>query len=366
MPICIAGMPHSGMSMVGVALSALGVDLGPESELPPEVAFADRSRTEARFTRINDAILEAAGAAWNSPPVSNGAWAGRSELEPLKREARTVCEALALAEPWGWVDPANSLTLPFWRELFPDLQVLVCVRHPLELAQALDADGAASVSEALELWRAYYVAVDALGDRYVVTHFSRYGEDAHGELARVAKQLHLSPSPAELRHAIGTIDGVAGNGTLSEGDVPAEVEQLYARLLAATTRERPSDAGSIREQKLEIAHLRRELERAKGRIEDLRAQVEAHAGWERERDELLANLEEQLLERDEDLKRTFEENEWRRGIETALREENEWRRGNEEHARQQLEAFQHTRLWQMGTRYWSLKARVRGALRRPR
>jgi hypothetical protein len=41
-------------------------------------------------------------------------------------------------------------------------------------------------------------------------------------------------------------------------------------------------------------------------------------------------------------------------------------RGNEQHAREQLEAVQHTRLWRLGTGYWSLKARARGALRRSR
>jgi hypothetical protein len=364
MPICIAGMPHSGMSMVGRALSALGVDLGPEPERPLEAAYADRSRLDARFTRINDAILDAAGAAWNSPPESNGSWTGRPELEPLKREARTVSDALALAEPWGWVDPANSLTLPFWRELFPDLQILVCVRHPLELAKGLEAEGAASASEALELWRAYYGAVDELGDRYVVTDLSRYGEDARGELARVARELHLSPSDVDLRDASAAIEGLAGSAALPEQEVPPEIRGLYARLL--DKRDQVDRPASIAEQKLEIAHLRRELERAKGEIEGLRAQAEAHAGWQRERDELLANLEEQLLERDEDLKRAWEENEWRRGNESGLREENVWLNEKEEEARRQLESMQQTRLWRLGASYWSLKDRVRGGFRRSR
>jgi hypothetical protein len=364
MPICIAGMPRSGMSMVGRALSALGVDLGPEPELPVEAVYSDRSRLDARFTRINDAILDAAGAAWNSPPASNGSWTDRPELEPLKREARTVSDALALAEPWGWVDPANSLTLPFWRELFPDLQILVCVRHPLELAKGLEADGAASASEALELWQAYYGAVDELGDRYVVTHLARYGEDGQGELKRVARELHLSPSDADLKDASAAIESYAGSAELFEQDVPRAVRGLYARLL--DKRDRVEGPASIAEQKLEIAHLRRQLERAKGEIEGLRVEVEAHVGWQRERDELLANLEEQLLERDEDLKRAWDENEWRRGQESALRDENEWLREKEEGARTQLESMQQTRLWRLGAGYWSLKDRVRGTLRRSR
>lgn len=363
MPICVAGMPYSGMSSVGLALSALGVDLGPESELPPEAAYADRSR-DARFTRINDAVLEAAGAAWNSPPESNGSWAGRAELEPIKREAKTLCDALALAEPWGWLDPANTLTLPFWRDLFPDVRVLLCVRHPLELARALEADGAASAAEALELWRSYYGVVDTLEDRYVATDLARYAEDAQAELERVAQELQLSPSPADVRHALGTIKGLAGSGVRAEKELPAEVRLLYARLLEASTSHHLGRAGSIPEQKLEIAHLRRELERSKGRIEDLRAQIEAHAGWQRERDELLANLEQQLLERDEELKQSWDENQWRRGMESALREENEWLCEKEGEARRQLESMRETRLWRLGTSYWSLKDRLRNRRRR--
>jgi hypothetical protein len=350
MPICVAGMPHSGMSMIGRALGGLGVDLGPDSE--------------ARFARINAAVLETIGAAWNSPPAGDGSWTVRPELESLKREARTVSDALALAEPWGWADSASSLTLPFWRELFPDLQTLVCVRHPLELAAALEAEGTGSHAEALELWQAYYGAIDMLGERNVVTHFSLYCDDAHAELERIARALHLAPSSADLSAAAAMIEAPAADGSPSDADLPGEVRQLYERLLAHDAQ--PSRPDPIAEQKLELAHLRRELERASGQIEDLRAQVDAHAGWQRERDELLANLEEQLLERDEELSRAYEENEWRSGTESSLREENEWLREQEHEARHQLDSMQRTRLWQLGTGYWSLKARVRHRLRRAR
>jgi hypothetical protein len=363
MPICVAGMPHSGMSRVGLALSALGVDLGPETDLLTDEPYTDRSRIQARFASINDAILDVFDAAWNSPPERSGSWASRTELEPLRHEARTVCDALALAEPWGWVDPCNSLTLPFWLELFPDLEILVCVRHPLELARALDADGAASIPEAIELWRAYYGVIDDLGDAYVVTHLSRYREDAERELERVARELHLAPSSSEWRDAIRTIEVGSGNGG-SDSELPAEVRRLYSRFLEANARDKHNQTASLAEQKLELAHLRRELERFKGRIDAMHAELEAHAGWERERDELLANLETQLLERDEELQRAWKESEWRKGIETALRDENQWLREREEGLSQQLESIVQTRLWRFGARYWSLKDSVRDTLRR--
>jgi hypothetical protein len=364
MPVCVAGMPHSGISTVGLALGVLGVDLGPNHGPPLEAPYKDRSGVGARFTSVNDAILDALGASWSSPPEDGGAWLGLPQLEPLKESTRALADSLALAEPWGWVDPLNSLTLSFWRELFPDLQIVVCVRHPLTLADSLEAAGAASVPKALELWCAYYEAVD---DRCVVTGVSRLAEDPRGELVRVAQELHLTPSSAELQEAAGALEGLAGDASPSEGELPVEVERLYERLLAT------GPPRSAPEQKLEIAHLRRELERAQARIEDLRADAEAHTGWQRERDNLLANLEEQLLERDEDLKRARDENEWRRGIESALREENRslreenrWLGEKEEEARTQLDSMQQTRLWRLGTGYWSFKDRLGGRLRRVR
>ena len=38
---------------------------------------------------------------------------------------------------WGWKDPRNSLTLPFWKELLPNLKVVVCVRNPIEVIASL-------------------------------------------------------------------------------------------------------------------------------------------------------------------------------------------------------------------------------------
>jgi hypothetical protein len=340
MPICVVGTPDSGLFEVGRALAALGVDLGAQ-----------------RSARINTAVL----AATNAPSSTNASWSELPELETVKQEAKAVFDALALVEPWGWVDPASSKTLPFWLQLFPDLEILVCVRHPLESATALEAGGA-TAPEALDLWRAYYAPVDQVRDRSVVTDLSRYGDDPKKELERVASELGLSPSAAELAQAAEAIGDVPVSRSLAEADLPDEVARLYARLLETNIRERPA----IREQRLEIAHLRRELERAKSRTADLRSQVEAHAGWQREREELVTSFERHLLDRDEELKRAYDENEWRRATESALRKELQWLREKEEEARTQLESIRQTRLWRLGVRYWGLRDRLRGGVRRQR
>ncbi len=39
--------------------------------------------------------------------------------------------------PWGWKDPRNTFTLPFWLDLFPGAKVIHIYRHPLDIANSL-------------------------------------------------------------------------------------------------------------------------------------------------------------------------------------------------------------------------------------
>jgi hypothetical protein len=228
-------MPYSGISMVARILSDLGLDLGPEGEL--ENGNADDSWGNRRFVRLNEEILDALDASWDRPPDDGGRWPERAQLEPLRQRATVISHGLALAEPWGWADPRNSLTLPFWRELFPDLRVIVCVRHPHELASSLEARGLASFSDALTLWRAYYGTSAALGnDEKIVTDYARYYEEPRAEVERLAEAVELKPSRADIRRAVAAL--VARNRVdvrREDTELPPDVRDLYRRLLEAAS-----------------------------------------------------------------------------------------------------------------------------------
>ena len=38
---------------------------------------------------------------------------------------------------WGWKDPRNCLTLPFWQSLLPHLKTIIIIRNPLEVAYSM-------------------------------------------------------------------------------------------------------------------------------------------------------------------------------------------------------------------------------------
>lgn len=45
----------------------------------------------------------------------------------------------ALSIPWGWKDPRNTFTLPFWLRLFPEAKVVEVRRHGVDVAASLSA-----------------------------------------------------------------------------------------------------------------------------------------------------------------------------------------------------------------------------------
>lgn len=202
MPICIAGMHRAGTSMVARLVEGCGVDLGgPAHFAPPAPDNRDGYWEDLRFVVLNDRILEKFQGAWDHPPVLPPGWEASADLEAERREAGEIVRGRS--EPWGWKDPRNSLTIPFWRSLLPAMRVIVCVRNPLEVADSLRARGYTSERFGLSLWEAYYGAIEETVDSSfsLVTHYESFLADPKAELDRVLAFLALRPSPG-LREAV--------------------------------------------------------------------------------------------------------------------------------------------------------------------
>jgi hypothetical protein len=372
-PICIAGMPHSGLSLVSRLLGRVGLDLGPAGDDLQSPGGA------GRFAKLNEEILEAVGAAWNAPPPRGGHWARTAQLEPFRRRAAGWADALGLSEPWGWADPRNSLTLPFWKDLFPDLLLVVCVRDPREVTVALKEAGEASAKEAVDLWEQYYGALlDFAGDTPVITLLESYWRDPTAELGRLAWALGLDASRVTVAWTAAGADLASRQVGAADGPLPRRVEDLYERLRTGAAlppstpsvnrgRREPSPPAAddlpevLEAQRRELEHLRLELARVRGYNEALRAQVEVRSTEPDDLREVALSLEQQLLERDEELERLGQElragDTWRHETQAMLT------RGVET-LREELELIKSTRLWRAGQSYWTLKERLRRALRR--
>jgi len=72
-------------------------------------------------------LLNELGGAWDLPPKADQNFTD-PHLDPLRMKARLLIEGFDSASVWGWKDPRNSLTLPFWQDL-----VCLTLKQPISL-----------------------------------------------------------------------------------------------------------------------------------------------------------------------------------------------------------------------------------------
>jgi len=182
--ICIAGAHRSGTSMLTRLLHACGLYLGTENDLmPPQADNPDGFWEHLGFVALNDDVLHELGGAWDLPPKADESFTS-SRLDPLRLKARLLIERFESASVWGWKDPRNSLTLPFWQQLFPRLKTLIMVRNPLEAAHSMRKRNGSSYSFGLRLWEIYNRRlIEAVnGDERLVTHYDLFFQEPEFEL----------------------------------------------------------------------------------------------------------------------------------------------------------------------------------------
>jgi GT2 family glycosyltransferase len=249
--ICIAGAHRSGTSMLTRLLHGCGLYLGPkEALMPPQADNPDGFWEHLGFVALNDELLSALGGAWDLPPKTSENLS-HERLDPLRMKAGLLIEGFHSAQIWGWKDPRNSLTLPFWEDLLPGLKTLIIVRNPLEVAYSMQKRNGTSYAFGLRLWEIYNRRLFEAAGKHerLVTHYDLFFENPEEELRRVANFLGLPNAKirnaAELvatkrRHTHFTMDQLVDAG------VSGEVVDFYRELVAqaSPTRGRASAAKS--------------------------------------------------------------------------------------------------------------------------
>src|SRR5947208_12399562 len=164
-------------------------------------------------------------------------------------KARLLIERFDSARVWGWKDPRNSLTLPFWQDLLQGLKTLIVVRNPLEVAYSMRERNGTSYSLGLRLWEIYnrrLIETANEQDR-LVTHYDLFFVNAEAELLRIAHFIGLPDaqvaSAAALvkkrrRHTHFTLEH------LIDARVAPEVIELYRALITQASAGRKNKAAA--------------------------------------------------------------------------------------------------------------------------
>jgi hypothetical protein len=307
--ICVIGVHRSGTSMVARLLSECGIDFGKRTDLEARDSFNPEGYWEdPRFVAVNERLLAASGGDWDFP-------APLSLVDSDAEKARAAKLVEPRGRPWGWKDPRTSLTLPFWRELLPDLRAVICVRNPLEVAGSLRQRNGHSQTYGLNLWLTYNQRLlEAMPKgRRIVTHYDSWFADPGAELRRISGLLQLEIPEPLLASAVATVKGghrhqrSSGKG-LAEVSFNGEILETYRALCeeagwdsgVTAGQARAAPAASAWESRARIDAAALELEAAQTVNRDLWAQVQAAEARSRadaeERARLLAGNGQRLRE----------------------------------------------------------------------
>src|ERR1700722_15554601 len=238
-PIAIAGMHRSGTSMVTRLLSHTGIFLAVDADLnPPSSENPDGYWEHVEFVDLNDALLNELGGGWDCPVTLPPGWQALDCLSPLRARAQVLVDGFDGHDSWGWKDPRTSLVPPFWRTVVPRTRVVLCLRHPLEVALSLERRGMSSYSLSLSLWETYNRQVLEATDpeSRIVTHYESYFEDSAQELARVAEFAGMHPSSRVITRATTAVNLANRHSQftaedLREAGAAPDLLELYAYLV---------------------------------------------------------------------------------------------------------------------------------------
>ena len=223
--------------MVTRLLHCCGLELGPESELMPAQADNPEGFWEhLGFVALNDELLSELGGAWDLPPKPDEDFSS-GHLDPLRLKARLLIEKFDSEGVWGWKDPRNSLTVPFWGQVLPGLKTVVVVRNPLEVAHSMHQRNGTSYSFGLRLWEIYNrrLMETSSGKERLVTHYDFFFQDPESQLRRITDFIGLPDAKTSRaaalvaprkRHTHFTIE------QLIDARVAPEAIDLYRALLA--------------------------------------------------------------------------------------------------------------------------------------
>jgi O-antigen biosynthesis protein len=235
--VCITGMHRSGTSMIARLLNICGLYLGAENDLlPPASDNLEGFWENRQFMLLNDDLLSELGGGWDYPPAIDSGWEKSHRFSYIIPKALELLQQFSAHGHWGWKDPRNSLTFPFWKERIPSMKVVICLRNPLEVANSLMKRNYFSPALAFNLWFDYNQRIlsSSEPENRIITHYDSYFRDPYSELMRILKFLEMEVSEQHLVESIGVVSPPLrhNESTLLElmSKAPSKVIDLYQKM----------------------------------------------------------------------------------------------------------------------------------------
>lgn len=188
----VVGMHRSGTSFLTGSLQQAGLELGKHSEWNPHNLKGNRENQD--IVALHDEILARNGFAWDNPPSAAIVWS-----EDEKQKAREIILSYRGVPHWGFKDPRALLLVEGWQQILVKVGFVGIFRHPMAVAQSLDARGGMQRQKAFDLWLAYNARLMRLyrQNPFPVLCFDEPESVLLNKLDKVMREMGLNVAPSE-------------------------------------------------------------------------------------------------------------------------------------------------------------------------
>lgn len=204
--IVVLGPPRSGTSAITRGLKALGIEIGndltpADSLWNPKGFWEDKDISN----KINCRILATLHSPWESLTLIDEKKLMTETVSLQKLAAELLQQKMQNYSYWGFKDPRTAKLLPFWQQVFKNLQLkeyyIIVLRNPLAMALSYQKLRSFDLETALILWLMHMIpAIDETQQKNrMIISFEQMLKDPHLELKKIQDKLQLNHSnPQEL------------------------------------------------------------------------------------------------------------------------------------------------------------------------
>lgn len=195
----VLGMARSGTSAIARGLKALGIDLG-ETLTPANVEWNAKGfyeDTEIVY-KINRGVLRALNYQWVSVNLIDELCRDNPKLTEFKTYAKELLtKRMAQVMHWGFKDPRTAIILPFWQDVFQQLNLqdryIIALRNPLASAYSYQRVSDEDVEVGLLLWVMHlYSAIEGShGKPRVMVSYHSMLHEPRQQLERIKQKLAI-------------------------------------------------------------------------------------------------------------------------------------------------------------------------------
>ncbi|MEQ8323879.1 MAG: sulfotransferase [Vicingaceae bacterium] len=234
-PIIVIGMHRSGTTMFTKALEQCGVFMGGD---------LSSNHESYSFTHFNEHLLEFSGGSWHNPVEINESSYKLDEKQFAQQFLHYKRKPLAAAAfvfggKWGWKDPRNTFTLPYWiKYYFKEPLVIHVYRNGLDVAMSLQkrnvnlagierVDKLNELKTCFLLWESYlkqaFSLENKLGLKVISVSYENLLNAEENTVLNVEKGLQISGLEKVLKNLV--VKRPAADGDKSLDSIRSIIEQ---------------------------------------------------------------------------------------------------------------------------------------------